>query len=980
MGSTRRQDSSFTGRFLVSVLFSLIAALFIGYLFIIPRLEYSIIDLQKKSSQKESDIVAAEIQLFVEDRVAVLKDVAAYPIVKNGVMGAGISPEDLKDFLDPITVMGELTPLYVLNILAEPVYRRDRNFFQTYYEDEAWFQRVLLSESEYEVVLIKRNDLNYMQIAVPIRLDGYVEGVLVGVIPLDFRRVFSYVFSEGDRNLIILQNNVSFSAQQSGSDSPMLTLAHDLPDINLQMAYQIGIDELRDQRTSFVWAIMISILVTVAVTFMVLIIAGLLTLVTPYVEMQQLTEERDQALKEAEESSRAKSQFLANTSHEIRTPINGVVGMLTLLRRDANVNEKHKYYIDLAKSSAESLLNLVNDILDYSKIEAGKLDVEDIEYDVQELFESVVSSFAFRAKENGVELYLDTTNIRWKKIKGDPTRIRQCINNLLSNAIKFSSGGAVFISAEQIDKGDGIDLVCSVRDTGIGISKTNLEKLFQAFSQVDASTTREFGGTGLGLVIVKQLCQLMHGDIDVESQEGDGSTFTFWLPIYVDQSSGTDVTGSLLVDTVVYTINKTDSERNHLGTMLDRFGAKTFSYSHWQDLQEALESSPQLKSKSRLVVVAELASLGVKAKSLHRYFKNPNNGLEHARLVAIAPATIRGDRYHHLLGMFDDYVNKPVMMSTLIAGLLPDFKQHYEGSERSLLDRYKQVSNHLLSNDKKKILVVDDNVVNQEVAIGLIEDLGVEVDVADNGVEAIAAVRRAHDGADYDLVLMDCQMPIMDGYQATKEIRAGKAGEDKQNIPIVAMTANVMKGDRQRCIDAGMDDYLSKPIEEDKLIRVIVNCLGLKEAVHTRLEVSADRLDEISEDSAQSFQVDDSHTVHEQEILVWDKDALMNRLRGKEDRCLKLVSMFLASADQRMTDIHSAVNEADPAKLKYAAHTLKGSVANLGGEVLRLTLQGIESDHDNIDYAKSQLDRLNHQYQEFIVLLKDYVSNSEHAV
>jgi len=420
--------------------------------------------------------------------------------------------------------------------------------------------------------------------------------------------------------------------------------------------------------------------------------------------LKKLADENKEQQQKADLANKSKSQFLANMSHEIRTPINGVIGMLTLLT-DTKLNEEQNELCHLATVSAETLLHLINDILDVSKVEAGKLDIELIEFNLLDLLADLVSSFSVKAKQKGVELLLDARDVTNPKIIGDPTRIQQIMINLLGNALKFTSQGGIKIKAGISSVAEGnVLLKISVEDTGIGISAEKCNKLFDAFTQVDASTTREYGGTGLGLTIVKQLCRLMDGDIEVSSKVGKGSVFNFYLKVQ-------------LAD------NKPAS------------------------------SSVQLQE---------------------------NNGADNA----ILPLTNNAE-----------------------------------------LD-CSNVNKAKVNKGATKILLVEDNRINQRVALGLLKRLGYYADVATNGIHALTLLSACQKDEPYQLILMDCQMPEMDGYQATQNIRDNKNETNHSNVAIIAMTANSMKGDKDKCLAAGMNDYLAKPINPQLLSEKIAHWLN----------------------------------------------------------------------------------------------------------------------------------------------------------
>ncbi|MDG1752664.1 MAG: ATP-binding protein, partial [Thalassotalea sp.] len=384
-------------------------------------------------------------------------------------------------------------------------------------------------------------------------------------------------------------------------------------------------------------------------------------------------------VEEAEKSAQAKSEFLANMSHEIRTPINGVMGMLELLKQ-ADLNAEHKEKVNIAFNSSKSLLEVVNEVLDYSKIEAGKLTLEQVEFDLINLLTETYHVMQNLAETKGLALILDTSAIKNRYIKSDPLRFKQILLNLIGNAVKFTEEGTVTVKAEVNKKG-GVDyLVCSIIDTGIGIEKDKLEDVFESFQQADSSTTRNFGGTGLGLSISKRLCQLLNGDIKVTSEEGQGSKFTITIPIEV---------------------------------------------------------------------VEEIEGISVSETDF-------------------------------------DLLSPPAWQNDI------------------------------------KILLVEDNRINQVVAIQVLESFNLTCDVAENGAVALAKLKVSLKiDTPYTCILMDCQMPTLDGYETTKRIRLGECGDSYKEVPIIAMTANAMEGDREKCISTGMNDYIAKPIEKHLMLGVL---------------------------------------------------------------------------------------------------------------------------------------------------------------
>lgn len=534
--------------------------------------------------------------------------------------------------------------------------------------------------------------------------------------------------------------------------------------------------------------------------------------------LRKLADENQRQRAKAEQASRAKSQFLANMSHEIRTPMNGVLGMLDLLE-STTLSKEQSHFSSLAKSSADTLLYLINDILDFSKIEAGKLDIELIEFDLKSHLGDLAQALSFKAKEKNIELILDDVAVEHPMVVGDPSRIRQVITNLVSNAIKFTHSGEVVIKAElQAIKGGELELRVTIDDTGIGIPEDKCSNLFEAFTQVDASTTREYGGTGLGLSIVKQLCQLMGGDIRVSSVVEKGSSFTFNIPLKVATTQLQVLPKIDLKNINVLVVDDNRTNRLVITNQLKLWGIEA------DEASSGAEALSILRSKNEGYYTLALIDMQMPHMSGDTLCKEIKSDKSHhnLKLIMLTSMGKKGDaQYFSNLG-FSGYLIKPIVAKDLHKAI----KIIVEGGN-VLESAQPLVTKHYISSLEKEttrktvsILLVEDNRVNQQVAIGILKRIGYQVDIAINGLEALECLKDSNEKP-YALVLMDCQMPEMDGYEATKIIRANSEKHYNENIPIVAMTANTMKGDREKCLAAGMNDYLSKPINpkllEEKL-------------------------------------------------------------------------------------------------------------------------------------------------------------------
>ncbi|WP_334031942.1 ATP-binding protein [Alteromonas sp. P256] len=645
------------------------------------------------------------------------------------------------------------------------------------------------------------------------------------------------------------------------------------------------------------------------------------------------TEELERAIGKALEANDIKTNFISNVSHEMRTPLNGIVGATSLLKKET-LNERQINLVKIAENSVDSLRAVINDVLDLSKIEAGKLELNFRFFEPESLLESVTSTMSVIAKDKNLTLYIDTNHLRFAQIYCDPHRLTQVLNNLLNNAIKFTEQGEIWVKVWSDIKPHVSYLHIEVKDTGVGIAADKVDSLFEPFVQAEDTTSAKYGGTGLGLSICKQILSLLGGEISVSSVLEKGSVFSLDIPVE-DWREKHDNTTSLMAGKSAGLVIQNPGLLTLLHDMVKSFGGEALTLN-------GPFHSQMFTQCSALVVDYQHPDFAL--------FKDRWNGLPSSVTQTIKLIVI-SDSSQPSFSLPDNSTN---LITPLYRSIFASQLSGNTSIGRTTTIETKNAhsaESGMVSFKSHSVLIVDDNEINRQVAQFILEPLGVTLATARNGKEALDVLTKSPHT--FDLIMMDCNMPVMDGYDTTKAIRRGDAGQGYQSIHIIAVTANAMKGESDKCYQVGMNDYVTKPIEPDILIGKITDQFNTNKALSPNTVVVDEHEETLSEAPSQQKNNQENDT-------LWDKESALSRLSGRHKLLDQLIQLFTNECDLKVQSLTTAFAAQDREQIRMDAHAFKGNCGDVGAAALYNTLamledHAIEAEFDALETLFNQI-------------------------